>query len=233
MQKCWGSRISAWWRGELAWNLQQVWLWSRKCPLNASCSCGRKDCWRHTWKDRGLLQLINLKKKYLRLEAQVFHPSPETVVHTSSNNLFFALRGAGSSYGVATQFRYIIHKTPETLPAILLAWADSPADLEAIKVAAQDSPDYSITISEEFTKSFWQNSQVALIYKFVFPPIMTILRLIGKKFHSSNSYPVFLTVTDIRDGAGRSTRVIPYVQLRHSCLQSCQSSFQSSWLCNQ
>lgn len=46
------------------------------------------------------------------------------------NNLFFALRGAGSSYAVVTQFRYIVHKTPETLPAILLAWADSQQDLQ-------------------------------------------------------------------------------------------------------
>ena len=93
--------------------------------------------------------------------------------------MFFALRGAGSSFGVVTQFKYIIHETPETLPAILLAWADSTSDLEAIKAAAQESPDYSITISEEFTRDFWQNPQVALIYKFLFPPIMTVLRRIG------------------------------------------------------
>ena len=61
---------------------------------------------------------------------QVVFPAPETIPHTSVNNLFFALRGAGSSYAVVTQFRYIVHKTPETLPAILLAWADSQQDLQ-------------------------------------------------------------------------------------------------------
>ena len=37
---------------------------------------------------------------------QILSPTPSTVVHTESNNLFFALRGAGSSYGVVTQFKY-------------------------------------------------------------------------------------------------------------------------------
>ena len=61
-------------------------------------------------------------------------PTTERIPHTDSNNLFFALRGAGSSYAVVTQFKYIIHPQPETLPAIILLWADTPADLEAIQV---------------------------------------------------------------------------------------------------
>ena len=61
-------------------------------------------------------------------------PTTETITHTDSNNLFFALRGAGSSYAVVTQFKYVIHPQPETLPAIILVWADTPADLEAIQV---------------------------------------------------------------------------------------------------
>ena len=64
----------------------------------------------------------------------IIYPQSETIVHTEDNNLFFALRGAGSSFAVVTRFRYLIHNTPETLPAILLAWADSPADLENIQV---------------------------------------------------------------------------------------------------
>ena len=61
-------------------------------------------------------------------------PTSGTIQHTEDNNLFFALRGAGSSYAVVTQFKYVIHQAPETLPAIILAWADTPADLEAIQV---------------------------------------------------------------------------------------------------
>ena len=86
---------------------------------------------------------------------QILSPTRSTVTHTDNNNLFFALRGAGSSYGVVTQFkykhlrkiwttfgvdanlRYIVHEVPEAKPAILLAWADSSADLAAIKAAGQ------------------------------------------------------------------------------------------------
>ena len=57
-----------------------------------------------------------------------------TIAHTDNNNLFFALRGAGSSYAVVTEFLYTVHHTPETLPAILLAWADNQEDLDAIQV---------------------------------------------------------------------------------------------------
>ena len=62
-------------------------------------------------------------------------PQARTILHTENNNLFFALRGAGSSYAVITEFLYIIHHTPETLPAILLAWADNQDDLDAIQVS--------------------------------------------------------------------------------------------------
>ena len=57
-----------------------------------------------------------------------------TIAHTDNNNLFFALRGAGSSYAVVTEFLYTVHHSPETLPAILLAWADNQEDLDAIQV---------------------------------------------------------------------------------------------------
>ena len=69
---------------------------------------------------------------------QIIYPETqtETITHTpgDTDNLFFALRGAGSSFGVVTEFLYTIHPTPETLPAIILAWADNQQDLEAIQV---------------------------------------------------------------------------------------------------
>lgn len=139
---------------------------------------------------------------------QVISPQPETILHTSENNLFFALRGAGSSYGVVTEFRYIVHQEPETRPAILLAWADNIQDLEAIRTAAQGSSDYSITISLEYARDFWENAVTTKIYTLLFPPIMEMLRNIGRKTQGSDSYPVFMTVTDIRTGAGKTTDVI-------------------------
>ena len=151
--------------------------------------------------------VVKIKTSFILL-FQIIHPTQETIPHTDNNNLFFALRGAGSSFGIVTEFRYIVHEVPEALPAILLAWVDNTADLQAIKAAAQDSPDYSITISEEFARDFWQNPKVAPVYRFLFPPIMTVLRKIGKKLHGTDSYPVFLTVTDISTQATRTTNVI-------------------------
>ena len=126
-------------------------------------------------------------------------------MHTKNNNLFSALRGAGSSFGIITEFKYIIQNTPETLPAILLAWADNPTDLQAIKAAAQGSPDYSITLSMEYARNFWQDPLVIVTNNL---PILDVVRIRGSFKDKTNSYPVFLTVTDIRSDATRNTDVI-------------------------
>ena len=44
-------------------------------------------------------------------KTDIFYPTTRTVTHTESNNLFFALRGAGSSFGVVTEFLYMINET--------------------------------------------------------------------------------------------------------------------------
>ena len=46
-------------------------------------------------------------------KTDIFFPtaSIRTIFHTESNNLFFALRGAGSSFGVVTEFLYMINQT--------------------------------------------------------------------------------------------------------------------------
>jgi len=139
---------------------------------------------------------------------KIIWPTASEVIHTSSNNLFFALRGAGSSYAVVTEFLYVVHQIPEALPGILLAWADNINDLDAIQRAGQDSSDYSVTISQEFTHTFWQNPLTRDVYKVLFPPIMAALRKIGKIRDGVDSFPVFLTVTDISPTAGRYTDVV-------------------------
>ena len=44
------------------------------------------------------------------------------IIHTTDNDLFFGLRGAGSSLAIVTEFLYTVYKKPETKPAILLVW---------------------------------------------------------------------------------------------------------------
>ena len=45
------------------------------------------------------------------------------------NDLFFAMRGAGSSYGIATEFLYVINRTPETEAAVILVWINDMNDI--------------------------------------------------------------------------------------------------------
>ena len=55
-----------------------------------------------------------------------------TVYHNVNNDLFFALRGAGSSFAIVTEFLYTVYKTPETRPAVLLIWMETQADFDAM-----------------------------------------------------------------------------------------------------
>ena len=52
------------------------------------------------------------------------------------NDLFFAMRGAGSSFGIATEFLYVINRTPETEAAVILVWINDMKDLWRIQEAA-------------------------------------------------------------------------------------------------
>lgn len=69
-----------------------------------------------------------------------------------------------------------------------------------------------MTISQEFTHTFWQNALTTNIYRDLFPPIMAAIRNIGRLRDGVDSFPVFLTVTDITPGAGRHTDVIAAVE---------------------
>ena len=66
---------------------------------------------------------------------------------------------------------------------------------------------YSVTISQEFTHTFWQNGLTKKAYESIFPLVMNALRNIGRVRDGVNSFPVFLTVTDITPNAGKNTDV--------------------------
>merc|ERR1719206_151759 len=135
-------------------------------------------------------------------KTEIFYPadSVRTVIHTQENNLFFALRGAGSSFGVVTEFLYIISETPEADPAVLLCWVEAEADLIAIHNAAKATNDYSITVSQEFANEFWKKELTQVVYE-LYPGIMTGLKNLNRK----SGFPVPLTVTDITPHSGHKT----------------------------
>ena len=52
--------------------------------------------------------------------------------------LFDAMGGAGSSYGIVTEFLYKIYPRPETQPIISMIYIESPEDLRKLERAALD-----------------------------------------------------------------------------------------------
>merc|ERR1719347_1266411 len=131
---------------------------------------------------------------------RIEYPVVRYIPHAGNNNLFAALRGAGSSMAVVTEFLYMIYESPEADPAVLLAWIETPEDLETIHRAAKSTNSYSITVSQEFANQFWKKELTQIVYE-LYPDIMEGLKNLNMK----SGYPVPLTVTDIRANSGHKT----------------------------
>ena len=148
--------------------------------------------------------------RYSHEEVRISSPTPDT-------DLFFAMRGAGASYAIATEFLYKIHRAPETQPAVILVWVEDMKDLWRIQEAALRSTEYSITINNEYAGDFWNSFKTRIVYKFlptvlnclVWSEVVSIFLLqvltSVKLLHRQGATPLFLTVTDIRPGAGLYT----------------------------
>ena len=108
------------------------------------------------------------------------------------NDLFFAMRGAGSSFGIATEFLYVIHRSPETEPAVILVWIDDMKDLWRVQEAAYKSNRstqdlyltslpirYSIAINNEFAGDFWNSFKTRIVYKFL-PTLLTSTKILHR-----------------------------------------------------
>lgn len=54
------------------------------------------------------------------------------------HGLFEAMGGAGSSFGIVTEFLYKIYPRPETLPIISLVYIENAYDLRKLEKAAKD-----------------------------------------------------------------------------------------------
>ena len=49
------------------------------------------------------------------------------------NDLFFALKGAGASYGITTEFLYKVFPRPETKPVVLFVYFNNPGDFRRLQ----------------------------------------------------------------------------------------------------
>jgi len=129
------------------------------------------------------------------------------VNHTPDNNLFFGLRGAGSSLAVVYEFLYTVHEEPETRPAIILIWIETAADLENLLQAFSKTDQYSFMVNHQISAmDFWKRPLLDPLMK-AFPLAMQALRITNRK----TAFPVQVMVTDMRLGAGTTTSPVPAV----------------------
>jgi len=134
------------------------------------------------------------------------HETKQYIRNSYDNDLFFAMRGAGSSFGIATEFLYVINRTPETEAAVILVWINDMKDLWRIQEAAYKSNRFSIAINNEFAGDFWNSFKTRIVYKFL-PTLLTSTKILHRM--GRRGTPLFLTVTDIRPRAPRITDSTP------------------------
>jgi len=103
------------------------------------------------------------------------------VDHTSDNNLFFGLRGAGSSLAVVYEFLYTVHDEPETRPAIVLIWIETALELENLRQVFSKTDKYSFMVNHQISGiNFWQQPLLNPLMK-AFPLAMQALRFLNWK----------------------------------------------------
>ena len=66
-----------------------------------------------------------------------YHKVREVIPHDYDNDLKFALRTSGASYAIATEFKYIIHPRPETLPMMIPIYIENSYDLKRVQRASE------------------------------------------------------------------------------------------------
>ena len=131
----------------------------------------------------------------------IFTNSSE-IIHDNKNNLFFGLRGAGSSLAIVTKFLYTVHRKPETRPAIILIWLNTKDDFDNILKFARNSQKYSLMVTQAISSHvFWPKSIFLTFVMHSLPLAMKLLKWSNKK----PGFPVQAIVTDIGINAGRFT----------------------------
>ena len=68
--------------------------------------------------------IVDLSPGRIVLHPKYDHEQRTVLSPHQNNDLFFAMRGAGASFAIATEFLYQIYPTPETQPAIFLGTVD-------------------------------------------------------------------------------------------------------------
>lgn len=75
------------------------------------------------------------------------YQASDVIPHGYENDLRFALRSSGPSFGIATEFRYKIYPRPETLPMLIPIFIENSYDFQRLQRASEQGR-YGILVGE-------------------------------------------------------------------------------------
>ena len=127
----------------------------------------------------------------------VVHPNSPAYQIKDDHGLNFALKGAGSSMGIVTEFEYKVYPEPETLPTLAYVFIENAKDLENIEKASKDTK-YQISI---YIPYLFRNMNVGAPNSAAFKILPKILKQIAFK----GVEPVVIQMVDMSPKVGRIT----------------------------
>jgi len=142
-----------------------------------------------------------------------------TIFMTEDTDLWFGLRGAGSSFAIITEFHVTVYPRPETLPLVIPITVSSVQDLANIEAAAAADPKWLISVYSY--RRYYDGIFPYNLLPYNYPGntvfgvsgkhialLSKVQRLIGG---SGSVNPVFIVVTQVKGEVGRFTPVEPAV----------------------
>jgi len=136
---------------------------------------------------------------------------------SDENDLWFALRGAGTSFGIVTEFLYTVYERPETFPILIPIDLSRIEDIRNIEKAAANTKKYLFTCYS--TRRYFDGVFPYNLLPYNLPYSMKIggkhfvliNKLQGLLGMSSTTPFVLITVTQVQGASGRFTDPIPVV----------------------
>ena len=116
--------------------------------------------------------------------------------HTHDTNLRYALRRAGASYGIVTEFVYKVFQHPETLSVVALAFLKDQHDLQNLVHAGQEGR-YAISITQPM---FYRRPKPAHLTAWGFIKVPQIVKFkAGQKV-----LPTAVSIVDLKSNNGKT-----------------------------
>ena len=123
-------------------------------------------------------------------------PTYEVHPHEDHSNLRYALRRAGASYGIVTEFVYKVFQHPETLSVVAMAFLKDADDLQKLVKAGQEGR-YAISITQPL---FFRRPKPAHLLAWGFIKVPEIVRFKA----GTKVLPTAVSVVDLHSNNGKT-----------------------------